>query len=166
MAIVANLFAPQSEKIVSLFPLSLKKYLSELEQKNSKVRQEFEGLSIGQKNERLLENGLKAIEQCYLTTIRESAIIESHQKFIDFQLLIEGEEYMETALSSKLSVKENYHLEKDLIIYNENQNLHLLKMSVGDYAIFMPEDAHRSTLLVTHQSLVRKVVVKIPSHLF
>ncbi len=166
MAIVANISALQSKKIMSLFPLSLKKYLSELEQKNSKVRQEFEGLSAGQKNERLLEEGIKAIEQCYLTTTRDHAIIESHQKFIDFQLLIEGEEYMETALNSKLSVKESYHAEKDLIIYNESQNLHLLKMATGDYAIFMPEDAHRSTLQMTAPALVRKVVIKIPSHLF
>lgn len=163
MAIISHLQAAQTQKILKDFPLTLIKYLQELEQKNSQIRLEFDRLSPGQKNERILDDGLKAIEQCYLTTTREKTIIESHQKYLDFQLLIEGEEYMETIICSKLQIKEPYQASKDLTIYQENEKLHLLKMEAGDFAIFMPEDAHRSTLAVKKESLVRKVVIKIPS---
>lgn len=162
MAIVSQLKEKQTELILKLFPRALTDYLSELPKSDSEIRRSFLALKAGEKNERILEKGLKAIEQCYLTTTPDKAIIESHKSYIDFQLLIEGQELMETAHVQKLEVKSPYQKEKDLIVFHESSELQLLKMKTWDYAVFFPEDAHRSTLQYPSEMLVRKVVIKIP----
>lgn len=162
MAIVSFLESVQTKKILPVFSSSLEKYLKDLSSPHSKIREEFLALSSGEKNERILSDGLKAIEQCYLTTTPDKAIIESHKQYIDFQLLIEGQELMETTNVSKLEIKYPLNSERDLIVYQDSEELQLLKMKAWDYAIFFPEDAHRSTMIFHKEMLVRKVVVKIP----
>jgi len=162
MAIIGNLESKQTERVLNFFPASLRIYLQELKNTHSKIRQEIDSIAVGEKNERLLAENLKAIEQCYMTTTREFAIIESHRLYIDFQLLIAGEEFMETNHNSKLTLKKDYNEKMDLTVYNESNSLHLLKMTPNDYALFMPEDAHRSTLKINTEQVTRKVVIKIP----
>ncbi len=162
MAFISTLHADQTKQMLKLFPPALADYLSELQKSDSEVKKSFLPLKAGEKNERILEKGLKAIEQCYLTTTSDKAIIESHKSYIDFQLLIEGQELMETAHVQKLEIKSPYQSDKDLIIFHESSELQLLKMKTWDYAVFFPEDAHRSTLQYPSEMLVRKVVIKIP----
>lgn len=162
MAFVGHYFSPQTIKVLSYFPKELGKYLEELQFDHSLIFQEFKHLSIGEKNERHLGKGLKAIEQCYKTTTKENAILESHQNYIDFQFIFEGGELMQTQDISKMKIKIPYSCEKDLIIFNECDSMHLFKMQQNDFAIFYPSDVHRSTLRVKEENLVRKVVIKIP----
>ena len=162
MAFVSNISTNQTLHVLKLFPSALADYLSELQKKGSEIQSSFLALKAGEKNERLLAQGLKAIEQCYLTTTADKAIIESHKKYIDFQLLIEGQELMETAHIQKIEIKKQYDEDRDLIVFQESSELQLLKMKAWDYAVFFPEDAHRSTLQYLSETLVRKVVVKIP----
>ncbi len=163
MAFLSTLHADQTKFMLKLFPSALADYLFELKRNDSEIRKSFLSLKAGEKNERILGDGLKAIEQCYLTTTSDKAIIESHKSYIDFQLLIEGQELMEMGNVQKLEIKTPYQPDKDLIVFHESPELQLLKMKTWDYAVFFPEDAHRSTLRYPTEMLVRKVVVKIPT---
>lgn len=85
---------------------------------------------------------------------------ESHQKYIDIQIICEGEELMEFAdLLFLEKIEEN--LPKDRITWKGSAEGSMI-FRKGGTAIFYPEDAHRPGLWVNGVSgPVRKVVYKV-----
>ncbi len=90
---------------------------------------------------------------------RVSNNLESHQKYIDIQYMIKGEENMGVASIDGLKVVEEYNEEKDVIFYNGDCKKELVKES--EFIIFYPEDAHLPCQMVDKPLIVKKVVVKI-----
>lgn len=129
---------------------------------NSTVHKRIMNLPLGAFERVDLENGSFALEQAYYTKKREDCFVESHRKFIDFQLILSGTEQMEYIDVDKLSVKEEYDDKKDLIIYNTPLNTSKFVLQKQDLAIFFPEDAHIGPPMFNKPELVYKTVIKYP----
>nr|WP_312291711.1 YhcH/YjgK/YiaL family protein [Clostridium chromiireducens] len=102
-----------------------------------------------------------AMIQEYTTEREEQKNWESHEKYIDIQLIVDGQEVMGFAPVSCLEIKEDFRMDKDLIFYNETTNGANIKFKSGDYAIFFPEDGHKPGCALNECSKVKKVVVKV-----
>lgn len=110
-----------------------------------------------------LSGGAFAIEQVYETKVRAEGFFESHRKYIDVQVIVEGEELMEVIDVSGIAVNQPYQEERDLITYRDTTNASHLRLVAGQATVFFPVDVHMPTLrLGSSAVLVRKTVVKIP----
>ncbi|WP_104748057.1 YhcH/YjgK/YiaL family protein [Helicobacter cetorum] len=117
--------------------------------------------------------GMFAIEQSYyLEHARESAkgFFESHQKYVDFQLIVKGVEGAKVLDVNKAIIKTSYDGKKDLIVYESVCETSFLCLKEGVLAIFFENDAH--ALKFYEESFKRyttetifKVVVKVPKEL-
>lgn len=99
--------------------------------------------------------------QEYVTKIDEEKRYESHEKYIDIQVIIEGQEIMGYAKAEDLAVSEDMRPEKDVIFYHPTLKGSSIKFYEGDYAIFFTEDGHRPGCALGECSKVKKVVVKV-----
>lgn len=121
-------------------------------------------LVVGSSEKIELGDGVFAIEQVYQAKPRPEGFFESHRKYIDVQVIVEGIEAMEVEDTSRLSIDQPYLEERDLIKYADTAAASLLLVRPGDAAIFFPADGHMPGLRVATEStvLVRKTVVKVP----
>jgi biofilm protein TabA len=121
-------------------------------------------LAAGSSEKIELGGGVFAIEQVYQTKPRSEGFFESHRKYVDVQVVIEGIEAMEVEDTSRLSIDQPYFAERDLIKYADTAAASRLLVRAGDAAIFFPVDGHMPGLRVAVESavLVRKTVVKVP----
>ena len=112
-------------------------------------------------------------EQCfanldrYTTRAADACFPETHQRFVDIQYLVEGEEYLGWCpLSPELSVRTPYDAARDVTFYERlvpESNLVLLP---GSFAVLFPEDVHRPQVATEDgPAPVTKVVVKISTEL-
>lgn len=99
--------------------------------------------------------------QEYTTQDEKEKNWEAHEKYIDIQLIVEGQEIMGYAPVDCLEVNEDFRPEKDLIFYKETTKGSNIKFTNGDFAIFFPEDGHKPGCALGNPSKVKKVVVKV-----
>ena len=150
--------APQTPAFILAFD-----YIEDLMQPDSQARRRIRGLAAGESKKLELGAGAFAIEQVYETKTRAEGFFESHRKYIDVQVIVEGEEMMEVVDASGIAVKQDYQEERDLITYHDATNPSQLRLVAGQATIFFPVDVHMPTLrLGSAATLVRKTVVKIP----
>ncbi len=150
--------APQTPAFASAFA-----YVTELLQPDSEARARLRAVPPGETKKIEIGGGAFALEQVYQTKPRTEGFFETHRKYIDLQVLVEGEEVMEVSDFSRLTVKQPYNAERDLIIYEDTGAASLLRLAPGLAAIYFPVDAHMGSLRTgATAALVRKVVVKIP----
>jgi biofilm protein TabA len=138
-------------------------YLDELLRPGSPVQQRVRAMADGDTQKIELGGGVFVIEQVYETKLRADGFFESHRKYIDVQTILEGEELMEVSDLARITVRQPYRADRDVIIYEDNPEASLLRVFPGQAAIFFPEDAHMPTLRIrTEPVRVRKCVVKVP----
>ena len=99
--------------------------------------------------------------QEYETKHPQEARYEAHEKYVDIQYIVKGEERMEFADATKLKVDEAYNKKKDVVFFKEPKVIDAFIVSAGDYRIFYPEDAHRPGLCVGEPSKVKKILAKV-----
>lgn len=139
-------------------------YVEELLRPGSSVQARLRGIPRSESQKIDLGDGVFVMEQVYETKTRAEGFFESHRKYIDVQVVAEGEELMEVIDASRIAVREPYVADRDLIIYQDAVDASLLRAVAGQVAIFFPVDVHMPSLrLRTAPSLVRKAVVKIPA---
>lgn len=89
---------------------------------------------------------------------KEEALLETHEKYIDIQVVLEGTDDMGWKPKFSCSQpKEGYDSEKDLQFFMDQPDT-WLSVKPGSFAIFFPEDAHMP--LISSETL-HKIVVKI-----
>jgi biofilm protein TabA len=89
---------------------------------------------------------------------RAGAELETHDKYIDIQLVLEGFDSMGWKRRATCSqISKPYDAKKDLQFYRDEPDL-WLPVQAGMFAIFFPEDAHMPMISDGH---LRKVVMKI-----
>lgn len=138
-------------------------YADELLRAGSPVQARVRAVGLGQRQRTELGAGVFVSEECYLSKARPDGFFESHRKFIDIQIIFEGEELMEIADIATMKTKQPYNPERDLIIYEDNPDASQLRVFPGQAAVFFPTDAHMPTLRVREAGgMVRKCVIKIP----
>jgi biofilm protein TabA len=120
-------------------------------------------VALGETNRVELGEGVFALEQSYNSKLREKGRLESHISYIDIQVIIEGEEIIEVAEISTLTVSENLTPAKDLIFYHDSKATSPLRLNgLGATAIFYPHDGHMGGLAIGAPAPVRKIVIKVP----
>jgi YhcH/YjgK/YiaL family protein len=97
----------------------------------------------------------------YETGSRDERRFEAHRKYIDVQVLLDGEEAIDVSLERNLSVLEAYDEDRDVMFLQPPQQFASLAMHPGLFAIFYPNDIHRPGCHLKEKRRVRKIVMKI-----
>ena len=101
--------------------------------------------------------------EVYITKKLDNAKFESHQKYIDIQLLLSGKEKIYIHSSSELNVSVPYNKENDIIFYNDSVvNSDFVTLDTTNFVLLYPHEAHAPQIALEEvPSEVKKVVVKI-----
>ena len=92
---------------------------------------------------------------------RDEGFLEIHDKYIDIHCMVEGVE--------KVYYRECQGLESELP-YNEEDDVQFLKdvdggleflLKAGEFAIFLPQDAHKPAMNVAGKAKAKKLVFKV-----
>lgn len=136
-------------------------YVDRLYQPESPERARIFALPPGESVKVDLGEGLFAIDAAYLSKRPPEVFFETHRKYIDVQAILVGEEAMEIADRSRLTVDVPYNPDRDLIKYTLYPDTSVLRAREGEIMIFFPVDGHMSRA-AAGPVLVRKCVVKVP----
>jgi biofilm protein TabA len=104
---------------------------------------------------------LYASVSTYDTGSREERRFEAHKKYIDVQVVLEGEESIDVALESDLPILEAYDEKKEVMFLKPPQEFASLVMKPGRFAVFYPQDVHRPGCSLRDKRRIRKIVVKV-----
>lgn len=96
----------------------------------------------------------KPVDQCRL---------ESHEKYVDIQWVLKGEERLDICAVDGLEVEEPYSEEKDVTFFKAPESLMQMVLTDGGYAVLYPENAHRPGRAVDESCpcAINKIVVKV-----
>lgn len=141
-------------------------YFNQALDKESEVHARILSRPVGAFEKIWITDEIFALEQVFHTKDRNQCFIESHRKYIDFQLVIQGNELMEYIDIDKLEVEYPYDENKDLVTYTMVNNTSKFLLQNKDLAIFFPDDAHIGLPKVEEVELVYKTVIKLPVELF
>ena len=118
--------------------------------------------SLGLLKIEIANSDVFAIPQSYETKAEHAAKWESHRRYIDIQIMVDGAERMDVADVSTMTEPTAYDDKKDAILYAGTTDQPLpLVVRAGQFAIFFPHDAHRPTVAVDAPATIRKVVLKV-----
>lgn len=96
----------------------------------------------------------------YETTGEKDKPFESHRKYVDVQMLLDGEEIMQVIDISRIKKNCNYDKDKDIVLYTASNIATSTILRPGSIMILYPRDAHRS-MLFKGRVVVKKVVGKV-----
>lgn len=103
-----------------------------------------------------------ALIQRYETMMVDAPRFEYHQKYIDVQFIVSGEEVIGWAPAERISIVHAYDAGKDIcfgtLAAGEWTPVHL---QAGQLMVLWPEDGHAPKLVVRGPSSVMKIVVKV-----
>lgn len=102
-----------------------------------------------------------AVVQSYETAPGAEKRWESHEKHLDIQYIVSGQERILHAQASPLEVATPYNETKDVTFYRDPAASTSCLLQAGDFALFFPADAHKPGCMAGGRDAVRKVVVKI-----
>ncbi len=106
----------------------------------------------------VMENGFYMIQEGKTNSV-ETVKFETHQRYVDVQILLEGAELLVWERADQLTVSDPYDAEKDLELYTGNgSRIHILP---GMSYIVFPEDAHKACCHEDMPSEYRKLVLKL-----
>ncbi|AHG73304.1 hypothetical protein X781_11560 [Mannheimia sp. USDA-ARS-USMARC-1261] len=113
-----------------------------------------------------LEDGIRMNVMSFETTPAEGKKAEMHRKFVDIQLLIEGEEMIEYGLSQPdLSKYDEYRDEDDYQLTDAIDDKNEVVLKPNMFAIFLPYEPHKPGNSVNSNNVLKKLVVKVPVEL-
>jgi biofilm protein TabA len=107
-----------------------------------------------------------AIVQTPLTQPWETGMPEFHQRYIDIQYLLEGEEVIGfLPANPDLERVTDQLAERDIAFVHPQANETRLVLTPGMFAIFFPGELHKPCRLLNHAMQIKKVVIKIDTSL-
>jgi len=89
------------------------------------------------------------------------ALPEAHDRYIDFQLVLKGEELMGYAKRSELGDPVKSDAAHDIFFYRQPEDMPLLPVREGMFAVFYPGDAHAPCIRTDACGASVKAVFKI-----
>ncbi|MFI3300700.1 MAG: YhcH/YjgK/YiaL family protein [Candidatus Gastranaerophilales bacterium] len=111
----------------------------------------------------IINENVYANVDAYMTKPLEDCLLEAHEKFIDIQILIDGEEQINFINIDGLNEASPYDSNRDIVFFETPKNkLSSVMLNNKNFAIFYPQDAHMPQIAIENgRSKVKKVVVKI-----
>lgn len=98
----------------------------------------------------------------YKTKAASDSCFEAHKRYIDIQVVLEGEEIIGFESADKLSVTKEYDAEGDYMLYGLNGAYDSVRLCRGEMAIIFPEEPHAPGMTAADGPTdVRKMVVKV-----
>ena len=114
----------------------------------------------------LMGADLYAMVQRYNTHLHIPEKLENHEKYIDIQLLLDGEEIIYYSPVEGCKVTVPYDETKDCaFFYAEKEGMTALELKPGNFAVFLPIEGHAPGCGDPDKAVV-KVVIKINRSLF
>ncbi len=99
--------------------------------------------------------------QEYQTSPAQERKFESHRDYFDVQVVREGIERHDIALSEELEPLTEYDPQKDVIKLKAPQIYSSIIVKPGMFAVYYPQDIHRPNCNVSGRSNVRKICMKV-----
>lgn len=99
--------------------------------------------------------------QSYMTKSDAECKLESHRSYVDIQIMVSGNELMNLADISRLTVKEEYDADKDVMYWNVPRRMIQTKLRANDCIVLYPENAHRGAISIKESEHVLKIVGKV-----
>ncbi len=118
---------------------------------------DFEAIESGKYN--VEGDEIFAIVSEYNTKEHIDARPEAHERYLDIQYVVKGEEYMGYAPLEDQEVSQAYDADKDLVFYHAEVSP--VKVSEGMFAVFFPTDIHAPGMKIKESAPIKKVVVKV-----
>ncbi|SHI81088.1 YhcH/YjgK/YiaL family protein [Dethiosulfatibacter aminovorans DSM 17477] len=98
---------------------------------------------------------------CSYDTLVDRKEYESHDKYIDVQFIIEGEEAIYFSDRSSMERVTDYDEKDDFTLYKGKAD-GVVNLKKGRFAIFYPDDVHMPKCAIDNKSShVRKIITKI-----
>lgn len=97
----------------------------------------------------------------YDTKIPDKIALEAHIKYVDFQVIIGGEESAYYAILDGQPVVKPYDEESDYALYGA-EDYQTCTVKAGEFALLMPEHLHQFGVRSGECNRVKKVIFKIP----
>lgn len=107
-----------------------------------------------------------ALEQKFYTKNRNDCFLESHKKYVDIQLIIDGEELMEHSSQIDSRVITSHNKENDMVKYKNFYDTNKILLKPNEFAIYFPQDIHMGCQKFKDKTLCLKTVLKVPFELF
>ena len=106
--------------------------------------------------------GVRVIVNAFTPKEPDAAKWETHEKYIDLQYLIEGDETMGYLHIDEMEAAE-YNAEKDISypVPKADADMTLIPLKTGHFAFLEPRDAHRPSAKL-HATASKKLIFKIP----
>ncbi|MGT2799928.1 YhcH/YjgK/YiaL family protein [Streptococcus marmotae] len=105
-------------------------------------------------------NGGFIFFQTGITKFRKEAKFETHRKYIDVQVILEGSEYLALADPSQLNTIISYDANKDVEKY-EGEIRNYIRIDKGMAYVCFPWDAHQAVFHLQEPSYFKKAVIKL-----
>jgi len=116
-------------------------------------------------NYAVIENDLLFCKVMSYETKTEDFVTESHIEYIDFQILLEGNERLDIYEPGVLDVKKEYSKETDCIFYHfpvGTVPTVSISLKPGIVAVLLPQDAHATQISVeSTPCTLKKIVFKV-----
>ncbi|WP_373078722.1 YhcH/YjgK/YiaL family protein [Fusobacterium varium] len=100
------------------------------------------------------------VQEDLLTREVSETCFESHQKYIDIQLIVDGEEKFGYSARKVLKERNNYDSEKDYDHLDGEIEV-IYKMTKDRFILFFPLEPHMPCLKVGEKKKIKKAVYKI-----
>ncbi len=114
----------------------------------------------------IIDENVFANVETYQTKSVEDGKFESHNQYIDIQILLKGEEYIYYTPKKYLEIKEKYNPDRDIEFYSNNIGTYpKIKLDGTNFVILYPHEAHAPQICCEKSDMVLKVVVKVKAEL-
>lgn len=99
------------------------------------------------------------IKLSYQTKESDEGLWESHRKYLDIHIILEGKEYVEISNRSNLKNTKAYDDEGDYELWDGVAE-DVVLLEKGDFIVLYPHEAHKTSVLVNSPTEVNKLVIK------
>ena len=107
-------------------------------------------------------NNFYYMSQEYTTKAPGEAKFEAHKKYIDIQVVLDGEEIIRFETPEKLSLTKEYDENKDVMFFAMSREFDSVRLGKGDISIIFPGEPHAPAIGTAAQpTSVKKLVIKI-----
>lgn len=97
----------------------------------------------------------------FATQAADQKKAELHERYIDIQLLLSGEERIQFGIAGSARACEEMHPEEDYQLCREIANEQAVTLRPGMFAVFLPGEPHKPGCVVNVAADIKKVVVKV-----
>ena len=102
----------------------------------------------------------------FVTGPQADAVLESHRKYNDVHVVLQGSELIRVWPAATLSVRQEYDADKDVMFYEPPPVAPLvLDLRPGHFVVFQPQDAHMPAIAAPQPARIRKLVFKVSTRL-